>query len=311
MSEKICIKDLPSVTGSYKENVDLSKTNWFKVGGNADVVFKPADYHDLARFIQNKPTEIDTSIIGVGSNLLVRDGGIRGVVVKLGRGFHNIRVNGDLIYVGGAVLSFNLAQFCMELGKAGLEFLVGIPGTLGGAVAMNAGAYGSEIADKLLYVDAISPSGEICRLYKDDMKFSYRKNGLSSGWFFFNICLQTEPGDKNIIKEKLDKITSDRLATQPIYSKTSGSTFTNPNGHKAWQLIDEAGCRGMVVGDAQVSEKHCNFLINRGNATAYDLEALGCTVQKRVYENSGIKLNWEIKRIGELKYNQEEIECIA
>ena len=292
------IDRLPKVKGSYRPQALLSKTNWFGVGGPAEVLFRPVDKEDLAHFLKHKPDDIAVTVIGVGSNLLVRDGGLDGVVIKLGRGFASVTSESGMIHAGAAALSFNTAQFALHCGLAGLEFLVGIPGTIGGALAMNAGAYGSEIAACLVRAEVLDEQGNSHILSPQDMGFVYRGNTLPEGWIFTGAVLKGTPGNTQEIAGKMASISANREATQPIKSRTSGSTFTNPTGYKAWELIDKAGCRGLAIGDAVVSDKHCNFLINKGNATAQDIESLGEEVRKRVFAQTGIMLEWEVKRIG-------------
>jgi UDP-N-acetylmuramate dehydrogenase len=238
------------------------------------------------------------TIIGVGSNLLIRDGGIDGVVIKLGRGFTSIELKNNELHVGAGCLDFNVAMFCKENEIGGLEFYSGIPGSIGGALAMNAGAYGGETASILISAQAIDEMGQIHELSNQDFGFIYRGNTLPEGWIFSKAVFKTYRQDKSIIAEKINDISFKREATQPIRTKTTGSTFANPTDVKAWQLIDKAGCRGLKIGDAIVSEKHCNFLINQGAATAKDLESLGEEVKRRVKETSNIELEWEVKRVG-------------
>jgi UDP-N-acetylmuramate dehydrogenase len=293
------IYKLPKVRGSYREGAILAKTNWFGVGGPAEVLFRPEDVNDLSVFLKDKPEFVPVTVIGVGSNLLVRDGGIDGVVIRLGRGFTDITVEGNKVIAGTGALSFNVSMLAKSYGLTGLEFLVGIPGSIGGAIAMNAGAYGSEVSSVLIEAEVIDEHGQIHIVKPEDIGFIYRGNTMPDGWIFTKGTFRCEPGDPKIIEEKMNEISSKREATQPIKSRTSGSTFVNPIGlKKAWQLIDESGCRGLQIGDAVVSTKHCNFLINNGNATAADLELLGETVRKKVMEHSGIMLEWEVKRIG-------------
>lgn len=281
-----------------RENVDLSKTNWFRVGGPAQFLFKPSDAADLSQFLSLLPADVPVTVLGVGSNLIVRDGGIDGVVIKLGRGFAGIAANGACVVAGAAALDVNVAQVACDAGIAGLEFLAGIPGTIGGAVRMNGGAYGSDVAQVLISADIIERSGAQRTLSQRELGFSYRHSALSEGAIVVSALLQGQAGEASAIAERMREITSAREDTQPIRSRTGGSTFKNPEGGKAWELIDKAGCRGLSIGGAQVSEKHCNFLINTGEATAADLEALGEEVIRRVREHSGITLEWEIKRIG-------------
>jgi UDP-N-acetylmuramate dehydrogenase len=292
------IDSLPTVKGTYREAVNLSKTNWFNVGGPAEVLFKPKDTQDLCSFLANKPKSVPVTVIGVGSNLLVRDGGIDGVVIKLGRGFTDITTEGSNIYAGSGALDYNVAIYCQESSIAGLEFLSGIPGGIGGALAMNAGAYGSDIASILITAEAVDLQGNLHQLSNADFGFIYRGNSLPEGWIFTKATFLGQLGDRGKIAAKIKEINEKREATQPIRTKTSGSSFANPADISAWKLIDQAGCRGLQIGDAIVSEKHCNFLINQGNATAKDLEDLGETVRKKVKEVTGVDLRWEIKRIG-------------
>ena len=289
---------LPQVRGAYRIHAPLATTNWFGVGGNADVLFKPADAHDLAAFLRNKPPEVPVTVIGVGSNLIVRDGGIEGVVIRLGRGFTDVRAEGEVIEAGAALLDVHLARFAADQGRAGLEFMVGIPGTVGGALAMNGGAYGRETKDVLIKAEAVTRAGEIITLSVDEMQYSYRHYGGPKDLIFTRAWLRTTVDTPQAIAARLEEIQAKREATQPLRERTGGSTFKNPQGHKAWELIDKAGCRGLTVGGAQMSELHCNFMINTGNATAADLEALGEEVIARVLQKTGIRLEWEIKRIG-------------
>lgn len=293
---------LPEVKGRYSENADLSKTNWFRVGGPAKVLFKPADLDDLVFFLRNKSKDIPVTILGVGSNIIIRDGGIDGVVIKLGRDFAQIKVENETdIHVGAAALDVNVATFAAENNIAGLEFLVGIPGGIGGAVAMNAGAYGKEIKDVLVEAEFLDRKGNIHKFRNDQLNFTYRKCGKMSEEQFIvtKAILKGERGNSAEIYARMTEIKNQREESQPIRSRTGGSTFKNPEGHKAWQLIDQAGCRGLMIGGAQVSEKHTNFFINTGNATAKDLEELIKEVQRRVKENSGIDLESEIRIIGQ------------
>lgn len=294
------IDKLPQIRGSYRENVDLSKTTWFRVGGHAEILFKPADSEDLAYFIKNKPLNVPYTILGVGSNLLVRDGGIKGVVIKLGKGFNEIAINDHKIIVGAGVLSANVAKFALEHNISGVEFLIGIPGSVGGGIAMNAGAYGSEFANILLEVEVVDASGNIKWLKAKELGFYYRGNKLPDDWIFTKAYLTAKPGNSQEIKALMDSIMQQREQAQPVRARTSGSSFANPsNSLKAWELIDEAGCRGLKIGGAMVSDKHCNFLINMGNAKARDIENLGDLVREKVFAKSKIMLEWEIKRVGE------------
>ncbi len=289
---------LPPVRGRLSANAPLDKVTWFRVGGPAEVMFRPEDADDLALFIKNKPKDVPVTFLGVGSNLLVRDGGIPGVVVRLGRNFAQISVEGDQIIAGAGALDGNVAKVALENSLGGLEFLSGIPGTIGGALRMNAGAYAREIKDVLIDATAISPLGEVKTLSLADLGYSYRHSDLADDWVFLSARLQGRTTDQDAIRAEMQKIQDARGSSQPIRSRTGGSTFANPEGHKAWQLIDQAGCRGLKRGGAQVSEQHCNFLINTGDATADDLEGLGDDVRARVKDTSGVTLRWEIKRIG-------------
>lgn len=292
------IDRLPKVRGSYREKVNLAKINWFNAGGDAEVVFRPADTDDLAQFLKKKPEDVPVTVLGVGSNLLVRDGGIDGVVIRLGRGFVEIEKEGNAIRAGAGALSFNVAMASADFNIAGLEFLAGIPGTIGGACAMNAGAYHGDTASVLVEAEAVDEAGQIHRLTPQDIGYVYRGHTMPEGMIFTRALLRGEAGEKAKVLARIEEITQAREASQPVRSRTSGSTFKNPAGKKAWELIDAAGCRGLQIGGAQVSEKHCNFLINTSDATAADIENLGEEVRKRVKENSGVSLEWEIKRIG-------------
>lgn len=296
------IARLPAVRGRLSAQAGLAEITWFRVGGPADAMFRPADRDDLIAFLKTKPADVPVTVLGVGSNTLVRDGGIDGVVIRLGRDFASITAcDNNEIEAGAGALDVNVAQTAQMHGIAGLEFLRGIPGTVGGGLRMNAGAYGTEFKDVLVWAEAVDGQGNLHRLSPAEMKFGYRHCGVPEDWIFLSCRLKGRPGDKAQIQARMDEIQAAREGSQPIRSRTGGSTFANPEGHKAWQLIDAAGCRGLVVGDAQVSEQHCNFLINRGSATAADLETLGETVRRRVKDTSGIELRWEIKRIGKTK----------
>lgn len=292
--------NLPKVRGSYRDNFNLSGVTWFNVGGAADILFKPLDVEDLSHFIKHKPKNIPYMVLGVGSNLLVRDGGIRGVVIRLGRGFTDISHDDNQLVVGAGALDVNVSKYCLENSIEGLEFLSGIPGVIGAAVAMNAGAYGKEIANCLIKAEAIDESGNLIVIDNKEFGFKYRGNSLADNLIYTKVYFKVSLGQKEEIEERINQIQQQRESSQPIRSKTGGSTFKNPSGDKkAWQLIDEAGCRGLKIGDAVMSEKHCNFLINLGNATAAEIEDLGEMVRRRVFDNSGLMLEWEIKIIGD------------
>ncbi len=304
MASASLISRLPEVRGSYKENAPLAPLTWFRVGGKADVLYMPADADDLAAFLAGCPDDVPLTVVGVGSNLLVRDGGIEGVVIRLGSGFTFIERERDTrLRAGCAVPDIALAKAALDAGLTGLEFYRGIPGALGGALRMNAGAYGRETKDVLVEAEAVTRAGEKVTLSNADFGYSYRHSDVSPDLIFTSALFEVAKGDKAEIAARMDEITSSREGSQPIRSRTGGSTFknpggTNPDGPKAWKLIDAAGGRGLKRGGAQVSEQHCNFLINTGDATAADLEGLGEEVRARVKETSGIELEWEIKRIG-------------
>jgi UDP-N-acetylmuramate dehydrogenase len=290
---------MPLLRGRLVANQPLADLTWFRVGGPAQVLFTPEDESDLAYFLQNLPAEIPVIVVGLGSNLIVRDGGVPGVVIRLGRGFSDVAIEeGARIRVGTAVPDVKVARAAQEAGIAGLSFMRGIPGGIGGALRMNGGAYGRETRDALVEARGVDRQGHVRVFTNADMRYSYRHCGAPGDVIFTQALFQGEPGNRDAIAAEMETITGSREATQPIKSRTGGSTFKNPPGRKAWQLIDAAGCRGLVIGDAQVSELHCNFLINRGNATARDIETLGETVRARVQEKSGVTLEWEIKRIG-------------
>jgi UDP-N-acetylmuramate dehydrogenase len=290
---------LTATAGRIKRDAPLSPLTWFRVGGPADILFRPEDANDLARFVQALPSDVPVTVIGVASNLLVRDGGIRGAVVRLGGGFAGIEIEGETVVAGAGALDLTVALTARDAGLAGLEFMAGIPGTIGGGLRMNAGAYGGEFKDRLIEVEAVTGKGEIIRVPASKLGLSYRHSDAPADWIFTRAWFRAEPGDKDAIATRITEIQEARGSTQPIRSRTGGSTFANPEGHKAWQLIDAAGCRGFSIGGAQVSEQHCNFLINTGDASAADIEALGEEVRRRVKENSGIELRWEIRRLGE------------
>ncbi len=292
------IESLPAVRGELTADAPLAPLTWFRVGGPAEVLFRPADVEDLAVFLAGCPEDVPVTVVGVGSNLLVRDGGVNGVVIRLGKPFMTIEAEGDFVRAGTAALDVAVARAAQQAGIAGLEFYRGIPGSIGGALRMNGGAYGSETKDVLVEVKAVTRKGEIVMLSNADMHYSYRHCGAPDDLIFVEALYRGHAGDKAAIAARMEEITSSREASQPIRSRTGGSTFKNPEGQKSWQLIDAAGCRGLVRGGAQVSEQHCNFLINTGDATAADLEGLGEEVRARVKETSGVTLEWEIRRIG-------------
>lgn len=290
----------PQLRGRVSANEPLAPYTWFRVGGPAQILFMPADEADLAYFLAHLPREIPVTVIGLGSNLIVRDGGVAGVVIRLSaKGFGEVAVeDGHRLRVGAAVPDVKAARAAADAGIDGLAFYRGIPGGIGGALRMNAGAHGGETKDTLIEARGVDRDGALRVFSNADMGYSYRHCSAPETVIFTQALFQGRPGDPAVISAEMDRITAAREASQPIREKTGGSTFKNPEGGKAWQLIDAAGCRGLVVGDAQVSEMHCNFLINRGAATAADIENLGETVRRRVRETSGFDLHWEIRRIG-------------
>ena len=290
---------LPNVRGRYAFAFDLSKVTWFKVGGVAEVLFKPKDVEDLITFIKDKDPKMPVTMLGAGSNVLVRDGGIKGVVIKLGSGFSEITFNGSEVIVGGACLDRTFVLACAEKGLSGIEFLVGVPGTIGGAVFMNAGAYGSEIKDFINWVEIVSADGTLTRLQAVDLSMKYRKGNLPKGAIVVRASFALQSDDPQAIHTRINAYLQQREDTQPIRGRTGGSTFKNPSAMAAWKLIDQAGCRGLMMGDAQVSEKHCNFLLNLDAAKATDLEQLGERVRQTVKDTTGVELEWEIIRLGE------------
>ncbi|RZI46715.1 UDP-N-acetylmuramate dehydrogenase [Rickettsiales endosymbiont of Peranema trichophorum] len=298
----IAVADLPAVRGKYRENVSLSGMSWFGVGGKADVVFVPEDLDDLTSFLAYKSPVIPTYVIGVGSNILIRDGGFRGVIIRLGRGFNYIEMIQayDQVVAGAAVLDINLSRYALDNGIGGLEFFSGIPGTIGGALAMNAGAYGNDVASVFVRATMINMVTATVRVVEaNEMKYKYRGHLLGEDWLFVEGVFQGRAENQSVIQDKMTYIQEHRSKTQPIKSKTCGSTFKNHDTYKAWELIEQAKCRGLKVGGAEVSNLHCNFLINANNATADDLEELIKMIQGRVYEFSGVNLQTEIKIIGE------------
>ncbi len=291
--------NLPELRGRLAAEAPLKEYTWFRVGGPAEVLYSPADEADLAYFLKHLPADIPVTNIGLGSNLLVRDGGIEGVVIRLGRGFGEIKIEeGGRLRAGTAVPDVKVARAAADAGISGLSFYRGIPGSVGGALRMNGGAHGKETCEALVEARAVDRHGNIHVLPVADLHYSYRHCGAPEDFIFTEALFQGEPGDPAKILAEMDEIAAYREEVQPIKSRTGGSTFKNPPGHKSWQLIDAAGCRGLSIGDAKVSEMHCNFLINEGNATAADIETLGETVRARVKQTSGVELEWEIKRLG-------------
>ncbi|HEY6984373.1 UDP-N-acetylmuramate dehydrogenase [Reyranella sp.] len=284
--------------GRLTADAPIGPQTWFRTGGPAEVLFRPADTEDLASFLAALPADVPVTVLGVGSNLLVRDGGVKGVVIRLMRGFTGIVVDGEEVGAGAGALDLNVALTARDHALEGLEFLSGIPGTIGGALRMNAGAYGGELAQVLMSAEAVDRRGALHNVGPAEMGFSYRHSEVPTDWIFTSALLRGRLGDRMAIARRIAEIDAARIESQPR-SRTGGSTFMNPPGDTAWQLIDRAGCRGLRIGDAQVSDKHCNFLINLGAATAADIEALGEEVRRRVLEKTGVRLDWEIRRIGE------------
>jgi UDP-N-acetylmuramate dehydrogenase len=290
---------LPELHGKLKPGAMLADLTWFRVGGPAEILYSPADEADLAYFLKNVPQDIPVTVIGLGSNLLVRDGGIEGVVIRLGKGFGEVTIEeGHRLRAGAAVPDVKVARAAADAGISGLSFYRGIPGCVGGALRMNGGAHGKETKEVVIEVRAVDREGNIHVLPVDELHYTYRYCGAPEDLIFTEALFQGEPGEPAKIMAEMDDIAAYRESAQPIKSRTGGSTFKNPPGKKAWQLIDAAGCRGFRIGDAHVSEMHCNFLINDANATGAEIEELGETVRSRVKETSGVDLEWEIKRLG-------------
>lgn len=293
------IDRLPPVRGRLTEGAPVARSTWFRVGGPAEVLFEPADRDDLAGFLAGRPADIAVTVIGAGSNLLIRDGGIAGVTIRLGRAFAGIAVTGERVTAGAGAIDVTVARAARDAGIGGLEFLSGIPGTIGGALRMNAGAYSREIRDVLVEAEAVGGDGTVHRANPEALGYGYRHCAAPADWIFTGAVLAGKPEPVATIATRMAEIGAAREDTQPIRTRTGGSTFKNPPGAKAWQLIEAAGCRGLRRGGAQVSEVHCNFLINTGTATAADLEGLGEEVRRRVFESAGVQLEWEIRRVGQ------------
>ncbi len=292
------VERLPAVRGVYRENVPLSDMTWFRVGGPAEVLFRPADEDDLLHFLLEKPKGLAVTVIGVGSNLLVRDGGIAGVLIRLGRGFSSVDVDGETVRAGAGAANANLALKACQAGLSGFEFLRGVPGTVGGGLRMNCGAYDREMADIVTAARAVDPDGRLHDLGPKELGFAYRHSDVPEDWLFLGAEMRGQASDCESVARHMNEIVREREETQPVRVRTGGSTFKNPEGRKAWELIERAGCRGLSRGGASVSEMHCNFLVNRGDASAGDLESLGEEVRRRVHEATGVTLEWEIRRIG-------------
>ncbi|MDG1707177.1 MAG: UDP-N-acetylmuramate dehydrogenase [Emcibacteraceae bacterium] len=299
LSEHILTKNIfQEVRGKIEYDAPLSKLTWFRTGGNADILFTPEDEQDLIEFLKSLPLDIPVIPLGVGSNLLVRDGGIGGVVIRFGKKFSYANVNGEIITAGAGAPDISVSRKALDVSLTGFEFLRGVPGTIGGALKMNAGAYGAEVKDIFVTARAIDRNGDVHELSLEDMGFSYRHTEVPKDYIFIEGKFRGSIGSKDQIQKRMNEIGEAREESQPLRTRTGGSTFKNPTGKAAWKLVDEAGCRGLKIGDACVSEKHCNFLINEGNASAKDIEELGEEVRRRVKDKTGVSLEWEIKRIG-------------
>ncbi len=307
---KLKEQDLPSVRGRYTENAPLGAQGWFKCGGTADVLFKPADRDDLIEFLNGLRPDVPVQVFGALSNCIIRDGGVRGVTIRLGRDFSEIKTEEDLVHTGALALDANVAQVAAEAGIGGLEFFSGIPGTIGGALRMNAGCYGTETKDVLVECEALDRAGNVHVLTPDQMGMTYRHTDVPEDYIFLSATFRGTREEPDTVLTRMTEIKQKREESQPIREKTGGSTFANPSAEelsqsglspdiKVWQLIDQVGGRGLQIGGAMMSEKHCNFMINMGDATAADLEALGEEIRKRVLEKFDLALRWEIKRIGE------------
>lgn len=294
----LLIERLPKARGSYRADAPMARISWLKVGGSAEVMFKPVDVLDLANFLAAKPDDVPVVIIGGASNLLVRDGGIPGVVIRLGRNFAGIDVKGSELQVGAGALDINVAAAALNASIAGLEFLSGIPGTIGGALRMNAGAFGAEMKDCVVKAQALDAKGNAHELGPDELGFCYRGCSVPKDWIFIAATLQGRQEARESIARRMDEIAARRKDAQPNREQSAGCAFANPPGMKAWELIERAGCRGLTSGGAKISEKHCNFLVNANHATAADLEGLGEEVRRLVHEATGVRLEWEIQRIG-------------
>jgi UDP-N-acetylmuramate dehydrogenase len=290
---------IPEIDGTVEPNGSLSNFIWFRTGGPAQWLVKPKDEEDLARFLSGLDESVPVTPIGVGSNLIVRDGGVEGAVIRLPKSFAKVTAEpGNRVRAGGGAMGITVASGARDAGIAGLEFLRGIPGTTGGAVRMNAGAYGREVKDILVEARLVLRDGTIETWPVEKFSYTYRHSDVPQGAVVVEALFQGTPGDRQVIGAEMDRIAAEREASQPLRSQTGGSTFKNPPGHKAWALIDAAGCRGLTLGGAQVSEKHCNFLLNTGSASSADIEELGEEVRRRVLERCNINLEWEIQRIG-------------
>ena len=292
------VLDQTTIRGKLTPNAPLAPLVWFKAGGHAQWLFEPKDMADLQDFLRSLAPEVPVMALGLGSNMIVRDGGVPGVVIRLGKAFAKVTADGVTLTCGGGASGILVSSTARDAGVAGVEFLRSIPGTVGGFVRMNGGAYGGEVADILIDCDVVLRSGELVTLTAADLGYTYRHSELPEGAVVVAARFKGRAGEPAAIQAEMDRISAAREASQPLRSKTGGSTFKNPDGHKAWQLVDEAGCRGLQIGGAQVSEKHTNFLLNTGDATAAQIEDLGEEVRRRVKDRSGVNLEWEIQRVG-------------
>lgn len=307
MPESLCSDATPLLRGRLRSGVSMAGRCWFGVGGDAEWLFTPADAADLSEFLYALKPDVPVTVLGVGSNILIRDGGISGVVIRLGRGFTHITHEDNKVTAGAAALDAHISSYALKQGLAGAEFLSGIPGTLGGGVMMNAGAYGSDMSHIVTSVTLMDRNGQTSCWCPDQLAFEYRCSAIPDTHIVLEAELALMPGDASEIAVRMEQIAANRQSTQPVRSRTGGSTFRNPPHHKAWELIDAAGCRGLQQGDAQLSPMHCNFLINHGNATANDLESLGEQIRRRVKHHSNIELQWEIKRLGHVVADSRQV----
>ena len=285
------------IKGELYKNKSLAPLTWFKVGGPAEYLFIPKDKADLIRFLKKYPGDYPKTIVGAGSNILIREGGISGVVISM-RNLNAIKSNEENIYAETGALDMAISREASKMGLSGLEFLIGIPGSIGGGLKMNAGSYGREIKDVLVDVEVIDNSGSVFHVKQEELKLEYRKNNSPNDWIFLSCNLKGKKSETSIVRSRMKEIINDRKNNQPINQLTGGSTFKNPKELKSWRLIDKAGCRGLIFGNAKVSEKHCNFLINNGNALSSDIEDLGEIIRNKVLDETGVGLEWEIVRVG-------------
>lgn len=298
----------PNLRGKLSAGATLQELTWLRAGGPADWLFEPADLADLQAFLASCPAAMPVTMLGAGSNVLVRDGGLEGAVIRLTGELAAIRHEGDMVIAGAGARDMDVARYAAEAGLDGLAFLIGIPGTIGGGLRMNAGAYGQEFCDIVISASALTRQGELIEASVPDMQMSYRASRAPEDWIFVSARLQARPGKRTEIRARMKEMIASRGASQPVGARTGGSTFANPDGGKAWQVIDAAGCRGLRVGGAAMSEKHCNFMINDGSATAADLEQLGETVRQKVRDHCGTELRWEIRRLGRTEAQAKQTE---